>query len=257
MRIALIASFTAASLALSPATFAQAPQGPTTGLNAAMTKLFGDHSAFSARAEMQVEGGAAGGTTLIMDLAVLDGQMRSDLDMSTMKSAQMPPNAVQAMKQMGMDRIASIVNQNAGTLCLIYPGLNSYAEMPLPAAEAAAAKDPFQMQKTELGRETIGGRATTKYKVTLTDSQGVQQEALIWTAPDLNHFPVRMQMTDKGSTITVNYTDVKLTKPEAALFRPPAEFTRHANVQALMQAAMMRMMSDQGGPKGKGAPKGK
>lgn len=243
--------------ASSTVALAQAPQGPATGLNAAMTKLFGQHTAFSTKAEMQMTGGPTGDMSMAMDMAMLDGKTRSDIDMSTMKSAQLPPNAVQAMKQMGMDRIAGISDPKADTMLLIYPGLQSYVEMTVPPAEAAANKEDYKIERTELGKETVAGRTTVKYKVTMTDSKGAKKEALLWSAPDLKDFPVKMQTTDQGATVTVTYTEVKFTKPDAALFKPPADFTKHDSVQGVMQGAMMRMMGGAGDPKGKGkgAPK--
>jgi hypothetical protein len=253
-RLSLLVAVLAAS---STTVFAQGPQGPSTGLNAAMTKLFGAHTAFSAKAEMQMKGGPSGDLSMTMDMAMLDGKTRSDIDMATMKSAQLPPNAVEAMQQMGMDRMAGISDPKASTTVLIYPGLQSYFEMPVPPAEAAANKEEYKIEKTELGRETVAGRATVKYKVTMTDSKGAKKEALMWSAPDLKDFPVKMETTEQGATVTITYSDVKLAKPDAALFAPPAGFTKHANQQALMQAAMMRMMGGAGGPPGKAAPKGK
>jgi len=233
---------TAAILVATTVAFAQAPQGPGSGVNTALTKLFGNHTSFSGKAEVQMSGGATGDMTMTMDMAMLEGKVRSDIDMGTMKSAQLPPDAVQAMKQMGMDRMASIVTPQENTMCLIYPGLKSYAEMALPRDEAAAMKETYNVEKTEVGKETVAGRATVKHKVTITDSKGKKQEALMWTAPDLKDFPVKIEMTEQGSTIAITYKDVKLAKPDAALFLPPKEFTKHANVQALMQAAMMKMI---------------
>jgi hypothetical protein len=257
MKTSRFALFVAVLAAGSLTTFAQGPQGPSTGLNPAMTKLFGAHTAFSTKAEMQAKGGPAGDMSMSMEFALLDGKTRSDIDMTTMKSAQLPPNAVEAMQQMGMGRMVGINDPKANTMMLIYPGLESYLEMPVPPAEAAANKEEYQIEKTELGKETVAGRATAKYKVTMTDSKGAKKEALLWSAPDLKDFPVKMETTEQGATVTITYSDVKFAKPDAALFAAPAGFTKHASQQGLMQAAMMRMMEGAGGPPGKGTPKGK
>jgi hypothetical protein len=249
-------SLLVAVLAVSSLTaFAQGPQGPSTGLNAAMTKLFGAHTAFSAKAEMQAKGGPTGDMSMTMDFALLDGKTRSDIDMTTMKSAQLPPNAVEAMQQMGMGRMIGINDPKANSILVIYPGLESYLEMPVPPAEAAASKEEYKIEKTEVGKETVSGHATVKYKVTMTDSKGAKKEALMWSASDLKDFPVKMETTEQGATVTVTYSDVKFTKPDAALFAPPAGFAKHTSQQGLMQAAMMRMMGGAGGLPGKGAPK--
>ena len=232
----------AACLVPAFAAMAQAPQMPGAGMNTALTKLFGKHTSFSGKADVQMSGGVGGNLSMTMDVAILDGKVRSDIDMAKMKSSQLPPDAAEGMKQMGMDRMSSIVKPEENTMCLIYPGLKGYTEMVLPSDEAASMKENYKIEKTEAGKETLHGRATVKHKVTITDSKGTKQEALMWTAPDLKDFPIKVEMTEKATKMTIVYSDVKLGKPDAALFAPPADFTKHANVQAMMQVAMMRVL---------------
>jgi hypothetical protein len=51
-----------------------------------------------------------------------------------------------------------------------------------------------------------------------------------------------MQMAQKGNTLIVKYQAPKLESPEASLFEIPAGYTKYPSVQALMQAAMMKML---------------
>lgn len=229
-------------MALSAAAFAQAPQMPGASVGSALTKIFGNHTSFTGKADVQMRGGRGGDTSMTMDIAILDGKVRSEIDMANMKSAQLPPDAVQGMKQMGMDRMASIVKPDENKMCLIYPGLKACAEVTLAPKEAEALKENHKIEKTAMGKETIDGRATVKHKVKITDGAGNVQDALMWTATDLKDFPVKIELVENGATMTIVYKDVKLGKPDAALFEPPKDFTRHATVQALMQAAMMKMI---------------
>jgi hypothetical protein len=222
-----------------------APGSPSTGVEAAMVKLFGKTTAFSATTEIVVTG-RGNDATMIAQTAMLDGNVRTELDMTKMKSAQMPPNAAQSMAQMGMGKIVTIALAKENKVLMIYPGLEAYVEMPTDKlAESAADKEP-KIEKTPMGEETIDGRKTTKNKVVITDSANRQQTFFTWNAPDLKDFPVRLQTEEDGSKIVMTYRDIKTEKPDKSLFTVPDTYTKHANYMALMQAAAMRMMGGAG-----------
>lgn len=58
----------------------------------------------------------------------------------------------------------------------------------------------------------------------------------------MKDFPVQMQIQETKIVTTILYTEPKFEKPEAKLFDAPAGYTKHANMQALMQAAMLKMI---------------
>ena len=91
-------------------------------------------------------------------------------------------------------------------------------------------------------KETVGGHASEKTKVTVTGEKGEKHDAVVWYATDLKEFPVQMQMTQDKSTVTMLYRDVQLAKPDAALFEAPNGYTRHTSIEQLMQSAMARIM---------------
>lgn len=225
------------------AVLAQMPGPAQPRISAAMTKLFGDVAAFSAKAEMRMKTKSGGDSmTLFMDFALLDGKVRTDIDMSQTKSKDMPAEAGAMMKQMGMDKMVNIVRPDQKTLLMIFPGLRAYTEMPLPKEDIEVSESKVKVQKEKLGQETIEGHPCEKSKVTMTSEKGRKHEALIWQATDLKDFPIQMEMVEDGSTTVMLYRDIKLAKPEAQLFEAPAGFSKHASMQSMMQGAMMRMM---------------
>lgn len=223
-----------------------APGSPAGGVDAAMAKLFGATAAFSATAEIVVTG-RGNDATMTALMAMLDGNVRTELDMTKMKSAQLPPNAAQSMAQMGMGKIVTIALAKENKVLMIYPGLEAYVDMPTDKLAAEAAGKEPKIEKTAMGEETIDGRKTTKNKVVVTDAANRQQTFFTWNAPDLKDFPVRIQMQEDGSTVVITYRDIKTDKPDKALFTVPDTYTKHANYMALMQAAAMRMMGGAGG----------
>jgi hypothetical protein len=246
---ALAALFASAGAAVG---HAQLPGGGPPGWNAAMTKLFGDVKAFSAKAEMRSLD-KSGQTVLQvpMSFALLDNKVRMDIDMSQLKGPQAPPDQVALLKQMAMDRVACVMALDKKTMLLIFPSLAAYVETPVPEEEALALNQDLKLHKTPLGKETIDGHPCVKNRVIMTDAKGRQAEAMVWNAADLKEFPVQMQLNDKGTTVIMSYKEVHLSKPDAKQFDAPASFTKHSDMQQLMMAIAQRQnqKGSQGGRK--------
>ena len=63
-----------------------------------------------------------------------------------------------------------------------------------------------------------------KNRTVVADAEGNKHESTVWNATDLNKFPVKIETTESGSLLTMQYKNIKLQKPEASLFEPPADF---------------------------------
>jgi hypothetical protein len=219
------------------------PQMPGTGnaLNASLAKLFGDIKAFSAQADTQMRDKSNNETTQMpMGFALLDGKIRMEIDLGQMKSKQMPAEALAGMKQMGMDRMVTLIQPEKNQMTLIYPALQAYAEIPIPAEEGAD-KD-VKVEKTAVGKETVDGHPCIKNKVMVTDSKGKKQEGLMWNATDLKEFPVKLEFADNDATVTMQFKAIKMAKPDSKQFDPPADYAKYNSMQQLMQAGMQRML---------------
>jgi hypothetical protein len=177
-----------------------------------------------------------------MKYAMLDGKVRVDIDMTKMKSAQMPAAAMAQMKQLGMTELTSIMRQDLKLAYIIYPGLASYAKMPLRAQDAAAMEKAAKVEVTKLGEETIDGHPCVKNQAVVTDDSGAKHEALLWNATDLKDFPVQIQSTEAGNTAIMTFKNISIAKPDTKLFEPPTGFTAYENVQMMMMASMQKMM---------------
>ncbi|MST94250.1 MAG: DUF4412 domain-containing protein [Pedosphaera sp.] len=221
--------------------FAQ-PAGPgASGINAALLSFFGDAKAFSSKADVRVIDSAGKEKVRIpMQMFVLDGKMRAEMDLSQMKGGDMPPEAVFMLKQTGMDKMVTVVRPDKQLTLILYPGLQAYAEVPM-SPEEASAKD-LKVEKTAAGNEIIDGHPCSKNKITVTAAKGKKQEATVWNASDLKDFPIQVQIQEAKMTTTILQSEPKFEKPAASLFDAPAGFTKHANMQALMQAAMLKMI---------------
>lgn len=219
--------------------------GPTPNFDAVFTKFFGEVKAFSATAEMTMKGN--GETMSVpMDFALLDEKVRMEIDLGKVKSERMPADMGAQLKQMGMDRMTTIMDPKKKSIQLIYPGLKSYTDVPMPEEQAQKVDKEPKMETTELGKETVEGHPCKKRKIVVTDDSGKSQEVLVWSATDLKDFPIKMQTADKGMEMTMIYKNLKFEKPDAKQFAPPADFTKYASMQEMMQGAMMKMMGNPG-----------
>jgi hypothetical protein len=84
----------------------------------------------------------------------------------------------------------------------------------------------------------------------VTDNQGKKYESLVWNATDMKNFPVKIETTDQGHTTTMLFKDVKFSKPDAALFQPPADFKKYDDQMSLMMEGMKGMKHGMGATPG-------
>jgi hypothetical protein len=222
---------------------AQMPGGSPGGVNAALTQLFGKHNTFTAKAQMQaLDKDKAEIASGPLDFAMLDGNVRVDVDISQLKSKQMPAEALASLKQLGMEKIASVFRADKKVMYLIYPSLKICLDSPLPKEESDSIAHPPKFTTTEIGKETLDGVAVVKNKIGYADAKGEEHNAYTWNAPSLKGFPLQIQTEEKGNTLILRLSDVKLSKPDAKLFDLPAGYEKYADMQAMMQAVMKKMM---------------
>jgi hypothetical protein len=217
--------------------------GQAPGLNAAMMKLFGDVTAFSSKATVRLLDKSQKETMLMpLGFALLDGKMRAEIDLTQIKSKDLQPEAIAMFKQMGMDKMTTIIRPDRKTTMVVYPSMQGYAEVPMSKEDAAASGKDYKVTATKVGNETVEGHPCEKQKVLVTGDNGEKHEALVWKATDMKNFPIQMQIQQGDGAILMNYRDVSTARPEAKLFEAPAGFTKHPSVEKMMEGAMMKMM---------------
>ena len=216
------------------------PAGPQ--FDGALTKVFGDNTAFTATLESQVTPKSGDPITLPGKIAFDAGKTRFEMNLSGAQGLKIPAGSAAQMKAMGLDQITTISLPENKFVYLVYPGLHSYVENPLPGKLTVTNQD-FKVATTELGRETVDGHPCVENKVVITDGKGATNEFTVWNATDLKNFPVKIITSKPEAEITMSFKDVSLIRPAAASFVPPADYTRYDNMQTMMQTEMMKKMS--------------
>lgn len=156
----------------------------------------------------------------------------------------MPAGTIEHMKAMGMDKTITISCPETKTAYLIYPGLSAYAEAPITDPNATRPASAFKIETTALGKETVDGHPCVKNKIVITDDQGNAHTYTVWNATGLKNFPVKIETSDQGHTMTMIFKKIKTTKPDASAFEPPADYKKYDSPQALMQQEMMKRMGN-------------
>ena len=220
---------------------------PCPKFGAAMAKLFGENNAFSANLEFQMTEKSGGTTTMPGKLAYAEGKSRFEVDMTKVKSAQMPPGAGEQLKEMGMDKMLAISRPDKKISYMVYPSMNAHVETPLKDADSDKTESDSKVEVTELGREKIDGHDCLKNKVVVTDKDGTTHESTVWNASDLKKFPVKIESIEDGNNVVKLFKDVKLANPDSALVDPPTGSTKYDNMMTLMQTEMMKRLGGAGG----------
>lgn len=250
--------FLIAAIALFGSSLVQAQMPSSTlspGISDAMAKVLGTNLYFSATVHTDVSiPGQNQNVSMTGKTYFYGGDTRSEMDMTQMTGNAIPPQALTQMKAMGMDKMVAISQNNKKVVYMVYPGLNAYAKMQEP--DAASSTNNVKVDTAELGKDTVDGHPCIKKQFIITDSAAGQHLTMItWTATDLKNIPIKVQQTSTSqdgagnTSMTMSYTDINLTKPDASLFAPPAGYTPYSDVQTMMQTEMMKKM----GP-GMGAP---
>ncbi len=238
----------AALVSLAFTGFAQMGGSPGASFDAELTKLFGNITAFTAKAQLRVlDKNQKEKMSLPMDFALLDGKLRTEVDMSKMKGMEMSPDQAAMLKQMGMERVISLTRPDKKAVYIVLPAVQACVSVPMPKAEAGGTGTESKLEKTVLGKETLDGHPCEKSKVIMTDGGG-KREALVWNAADLKDFPIQIQTTEKGDTFFFRYKDIEFAKPDAQLFELPAGYTSYDSMQALTMGLMQKMMGGAGKP---------
>jgi hypothetical protein len=242
-RTLILGGLTLAWLALAGPALAQLPTGGTPGWDASLTRLFGDIKAFQAKAGIQVLGTDAKPGMSLQDLGfcLLGEKVRMDIDMSRVSGPQIPAGALDSLRQMGMEKLVTVMLPDQKTVYFIYPALKVYVDKSLPAEESSVKVADIKIQKTKLADEALDGVACVKMKVVLSNAGAPTREAIVWEAAQLKGFPLKIQIVEDGKTLVISFRDVQLKAPDIKLFEPPAGFAKYDDFEKMAQVILQRM----------------
>jgi hypothetical protein len=218
------------------AAFAQLPGSDgSPGVSTVMLKLFGNVTNFTARADVQVIDKA--NTEQLrtpMLFARLDSKLRVEIDMTQMRGKELAAASVAGLKQLGLDRVVSLLRVDRKALFIVYPNAQSYVAMPLPKEESEASIRNLKITKNALAQETVDGHPCVKNNVIIKDGTNLVLTATTWNATDLRDFPIQIATKENDNTSIMRFQQIQFVRPEPKQFDPPANFKQYHDPQTLV-----------------------
>ena len=210
---------------------------------AALTPLLSEPRPFSARAQwIFFADSPEDRTTVAMTLAMSAGQMRWDLNLEDSPREQFLPGALAALKGMKMERIALYLQPNRAVQ-VAFPGAEAVVVIPLPKEQRVVEKAGEQaanLEQTAVARETIDGHPCVKYRLQVATSKTTTESAFVWRATDLENFPLRLEIRFGTESHVLQFKHPSFAKLADGHLTPPPKFKRYADLDTLLQSALLR-----------------
>jgi hypothetical protein len=86
----------------------------------------------------------------------------------------------------------------------------------------SAVHPTSKVDRSAVGTETVDGHACQIEDITVTPERGQPLRMRLWEANDLSGFPIKIEVQRAATPAVITYKDVKIGKPDPALFIRPA-----------------------------------
>jgi len=141
-----------------------------------------------------------------------------------------------------MDKITTLIINDGNTSVVIYPGMKAYVETPTSGVQDAG---DCSITVKGTSEEVIDGRKLVKKNVDVDCKSFEQQQFTLWEEASTPGMPVRLVTEQKGVTLTMTLSNVKLEKPDADDFVPPLSFLKFDSMPALLGHVQQQMLQQQ------------
>lgn len=226
---------------------AQMPGGSSDAVSSAVVKLFGDSSAFTGHATVQVlNSNRVEWLRMPATFTGLAGKLRFDIDRNQFKGPAVDPKAAPNDKRFGTDLISTVTRPDTKVSYIIYPNAHSYVRTPLFGADVDLANQ--KLIRTSLGHAKIEGHACVKNRSIVKNQKGETLiDATTWNATDLQDFPIQIEMKDRGNgyITVIHFQQVSLARPDSRLFEPPPGYQAFNTPEELVGAMMKKAAAKQ------------
>ena len=138
------------------------------------------------------------------------------------------------MSESGANMI-TIINKESKTMYMLMPDEGMYMEISGSSPMASMAPkqpemDDYNFEQTEVGKETINGVATTKYKMIMTSKSKPDMKlgGFFWLSKEDILVKMDAMSVDKKSKdrIKIELTDLKIEKQNQSLFEIPSNLQK-------------------------------
>jgi len=204
-------------------------------------KLLGKNTAFTAMLQ-KLTATPDVAETIDGNFAFDAGKTRYEVDLTKMvvggSHGDNPPFSPDEKAQInasGMALMIQISRPDKKLDYVVMPDLKAYLEQPHDF-NLASSDSELKTEIVELGKEKVGSYDCVKNKITFTPKSGLPEIFTVWNTSTLNNFPVKIEHVSKNAIfISLTFTDIKLEKPDAAVFELPVDAKKYTDEQTLMR----------------------
>lgn len=194
---------------------------------------------FLATGQMEVyDSSGAAQFELPMDLAATTNYFRWEADVSKIWPL---PAETKTMAQLArIDKTVFLVSMEQKKVYMIYPDLQAYEQIPIPASALAQfdlRSGLIDLKKTEVGPEIVDGHPCIKNRITDIEAGNAPQPGLVWNASDLQGFPIKMELKTDQGIMMFHFHNVVIRQPDPSLFEIPGNYMSFTNTGDLMKYA--------------------
>lgn len=203
-------------------------------ISAILARTIEKAPAFSAAVEVHVSSRIdPASTTAAALLQSQRGQMRWDLKLSDIKSAQLTPNTRAAVRQLNGERMLLLTRLDTNSNYLLLPGAKAYLQEELPGVRLSKA--------VRAGAEEVGPYHCVRERLT-SRHEGTTNHVTVWRADSLKGFPVQVQIVDGSEIFRIQFRDVKFRSIPREAFGVPAGLTRYTSFEDLTQSVLLEKL---------------
>ena len=198
-----------------------------------LTRLFGTNISFGARVSISQATDIKGARPATGLLLYRNGDTIFEPDSAPIKAPRANKKGHQGDFGLLITSLAS-----KGVSYVTSEGVSGYTEVPLPKF----ATVPVSMVVEEMGKERAQGFDCIKKVVALAPADFEAQSYLVWTAPKLRDFPVKIERRRGGPALTFTFTDIRFEQPSDTLFAPPQSgYQRYESLHAMTDEMTRRV----------------
>lgn len=207
-------------------------------LDTSLARLFADLKSVTATGEFELSVTNAGKvevTTLPLTLHLIEGRVRTELDLSPLPVRIDSTGPFASLRAVGINRVTTLTMSaiNMRLTQQLFPDAKAYITQPLPDEDIPAM---IRLEKVALGKDPANG--LEKFQATLTYTTGERRPVRLWQTSAAVPQIAQVQFDVGDSLITVRIRSVESIAESAlakALFQIPTNYFKFTDLGQLLQ----------------------
>jgi hypothetical protein len=207
-------------------------------LDTSLARLLADMKSITATGEFELSVTNAGKvlvTTLPLTLHLIEGRVRTELDLSALPARIDSTGPFAALRAAGINRVTTLTMSaiNMRLTQQLFPDAKAYITQALPDEDIPAL---IRLDKTSLGKDPANGME--KYQATLTYTTGEKRPVRLWETSAAVPQLAQAQFDVGDSLITVRIRSVESIAESVlakALFQIPTNYFKFTDVGQMLQ----------------------